>query len=226
MSGALTPQYPVTRALFLAASTAPLNLAATTPHRCGACGTNTDCVPAKAALSHNFSTWEDIRPDGPSRWLCGPCAWAYKTRPALNTPLVVTAHPTPAATRPQYSVIRSILSRPIPADTSLIVPVAGKRTLAPLARWGMLTFDNGTIPWTKNHATLLAAMTTLRDLGAHERSLPLMSAPSAMLAAHDPHEHPRIRALWRSLDPARQDSVLLGLLARLSRRDTPEGEPA
>lgn len=194
-----------------------LVLAGHETHRCGSCSRTTTCSPAKSVLSANFSTWEDISADGGRRWLCGPCAWTYKTRPGLHTPLIV--NDTPAAHRPTPSELRDLLNAPIPLNVSIIFPVNGKRTLAPLARWGMFTFDSGTIPWTSRHAKMMTAATALRDYGANEWALSQPSPPEIVFASTPVETHETIRELWRTTAPARQDATLLALIQRLSRKD-------
>lgn len=219
MSALKPPSITVSSALYNAHGTPHVfGALLPTPHRCGSCFTNTDCFPAKQVLSHNFSTWEDIAADGGNRWLCEPCAWIYKTRPGLNTPLLITAEPS--TQRPTPGLLRTTLDRPIPADTAIVIPLNGKRTITPLARWGLLTTDAGTRPWTSKDARMMHAATELRSThGVLERSMPSPSPPEAVFASTPPETHSRIRELWKVLEPARAESTLIALMMHLSRKD-------
>lgn len=202
-----------------AASGAPTVPAKSAPsrHLCGACHREVLSVPATDVLSKNFASWDAIRADGPARWLCNACAWVYKTRPGLRYPLMITRDP--AATQPTYTQLRQILSSPIPTTMSLIVPVSGNRTITPLAQWGRLTHDGGTILWTRRHANLLGIATELRVLGAWERSLLDPSPPWKVLEALPVDQHERVRSLWRDFTEARHNETLGALMLRLSRKD-------
>ena len=184
---------------------------------CGACGSTTECSPANRVLSTSFGTWDDIAACADGRWLCSDCSWAYKEPRLRRGALVVTT--APSATRPTPSQLRTVLSAPIAADTTVIVPVGGKRSLVPTARWGRITFDGGTIPWSSRHAHLMHTATRLREYGAHERSLTLPSPPSAVIDSLPVEQHSTVRRLWRDFDPARDDAALLPLMCRLSRKD-------
>ena len=199
-------------------ATAPFPTDTAPRHRCGSCHAVAPVTRAATVLSHGFSTWDDIAPDRGARWLCEHCAWAYKERIFRTRPAIITT--APSLTWATRSELRTALTRPIPADTAIIVPL-GNRSIGPTAQWGHLTTSFGTIPWTPNHHLYLALTARLRALGATEATLADTIPPPAVLNRTSPTDHQSIRRAWRELDPARNDPHLLSLLLTLTRTDTP-----
>ena len=210
--------YPVTEAVYQVEGKGdlgkPVDFDATA--NCGNCHRRTTVARAATVLTSRFGSWDDIVPDpNGGRWLCFPCAWCYRTPELRRTPVLVTQ--TPTVERPDATTLLSVLARPIPTDTTVIVPVNGKRIVAPRARWGSLTSDRGPTTWRGRHYQMLTAVNRLHDLGIWEKSLADPAPPWAALEALNTERHAEVRQLWALLKPARDDKTLLPLLQTLGR---------
>lgn len=209
---------PVTEALYRAEGKPSLDKAGASRDglRCGNCLRDTLTVPAGSVLTSRFGSWDDIAvgPDG-SRNLCLACAWAYRSVPLRRTVTLVTA--TPSYTHPGAAEVRALLAGPVPPDIALIVPLAGKRIVAPRARWGHVVTDAGPLTWSVSHQRLLKVALRLRAWGFRERGLAESAPPFETLVDIDIAQHDQVRADWAAFEAARADKTLLGLYLKLSR---------
>ena len=196
--------------------TKPVTFAPNGP--CGGCGViNVDTAPAVDVISANFGRWDDImvNPSDGARYLCPACAYCYSNVTLRRTPMLIQqgegAHPV---TMPEA---RNLLSRPLDARTALIVPLSGKKTLAPQARWGHVTFDGGTFHWARTHHEWLRAAAWLRGQGANETGLAEPSPPHVVLSRLDFEGHKAVYDAWRLLGPCREDRLMFALIVTLTR---------
>lgn len=189
-------------------------------HLCGNCRRRRSTAPAKKVLTSQFGSWGDIQQDSTGgRWLCLPCAWTYRSPDLRRRSTVV--HLDGTMNRPGIPALREILSAPIPADVAVIVPLSGKRIVAPRARWGQVVFDAGALQWRPRHKRLMHHATRLRELGFTETDLKADSPNHAVLTSLPVETHAEVRSMWREMHPLRDDKSLFPLFLLLSRKVTP-----
>lgn len=210
---------PVTEALYHAASKPPLGK--TLPFDsgfCGRCRRETDVADAAGVLSSRFGSWDDIAPDTGSkrRHLCLPCGWAYRAKQLQYHPTIIRRG-TGTLTHPKGTELRKALSGPIPPDTAIMVPVSGKKAVAPLAKWGTLTTDNGPIAWSKRHAQSVKQLMWLKALGISEMSLSEPAPPVYALNRADAEQWAQLQQSWSDLKPIRANKTLFPMLVKLTR---------
>lgn len=184
---------------------------------CGNCHQRRTTVPAHKILTSQFGTWEDITTatDG-KRWLCLPCSWTYREASLRRQTTLITAEGT--ATRLNTTETRSVLSGPIANNTALVIPVSGKKIVAPKAQWGHIATDRGVLYWTPRHAKTLQAAAKLRDMGFTEASLKEPSPPFGIIAQKPLDQHAIIRNLWGRVRTAQEDKALFPLILFASRK--------
>lgn len=192
---------------------------------CGNCKTPSKTAPASRILTSQFGSWDVIMEDPKGgRWLCEPCAWAYRSVPYRRSPAVVTVDGADdgAVSKVMWANradLVQMLSRPIPSTMALSIPLSGKKIVLPTARWGMVATDTRVMRWTsRNHHQLQAAL-ELRALGAGESALAEPSPPYFLLDKTELDQHARIKFLWDVLRPVREDKTMLPLFQNLSRKD-------
>lgn len=179
-------------------------------------------APAARVLSSQFGSWGDIAvdPSDPKggRWLCRACGWAYRCVALRHEPTVVTRGRE--VEHPPYSGLREQLSHgTVDPASAYIIPIGGKRVIAPRARWGTVTHDGGSSHWGPAQARLVAAADTLTRYGFGGKMLASPTPPHSVLMRIPTDEHPRVRRLWRHLDVARADKIMMPLYSRLCRKD-------
>lgn len=210
---------PVTEALYHAARKPPLGK--TLPFDsgfCGRCHRDTSVADAAGVLSQRFGSWDDIAPDRRSkrRHLCLPCGWAYRDKSLQYHPTIIR-HGQKRFQHPTGTQLRKALSGPIAADTAIMLPVSGKKAVAPLAQWGMLATDGGPITWERRHAQSVKQLLWLKSLGVPERALPDSAPPAYVLNRADAEQWERLQKAWSDLQPVRQDKTLFPMLVKLTR---------
>lgn len=192
---------------------------------CGNCDTPSRTAPARKVLTPQFGSWDSIveTPTG-GRWLCAPCAWAYRATPYRRAPAIITLEEDgkEVGGRVRWASkadLVQVLSRPIPSHMALSIPLSGKKMVLPVARWGMVSTDTKVFRWSaRNHRQLQAAL-ELRGMGVGEPALADPSPPYYLLDKTNPDLHPRIKELWASLKPVRDDKTMLPFIQNVSRKD-------
>lgn len=216
-----TARVPVTEALYRAEGKPVLDKAGEPREglSCGNCRARTTVVSAGSVLTSRFGSWDDIIVGAEGeRFLCLPCAWTYRSVPLRRSVTLVTTGPSLA--RPTGAQVRTLLQGPLPADVALIVPLSGKRIVAPRARWGQVAVDTGPFTWSASHARLLRLAVRLRGWGFGEKAMAESAPPFEILSRIRLDAHDDIRGAWREFEPARADKTMLGCYLRLSR-ETP-----
>lgn len=209
----------VTEAVYQAAGNPPVDrpVSFDGPRFCGNCRRTRPGAPAHKILTSQFGSWDHITADPHgARWLCTACAWSYRAADYRRRNTVVTA--AGSVNHPESAQLREMLTRPIPADTAIIVPVSTKKIVLPLAQWGMLATDAGCLSWRPRHHKATTAATRLRDLGCSEPELSASAPPFRVVSALSASERLEVAALWRSLASVRADKAAMGLIQNLSRR--------
>lgn len=224
-----TRRQPVCRSLYQCAGQPELTKSPpwSNDRTCGSCTVTGPAAPARSILGSRFGSWSAIAPDltHGGTWLCRPCAWAHLAVHLRRGITIAHADGTAHFDAPP-STARAHLTGPIPADVSIIVPIGGNRIVAPRARWGHVATDNDVLPWGRHHATALTMATTLRTtFGVSVKSLAARSIPLIVLSAIPPERHADLHRLWSAFDPVRRDTILLPLMQRLTRDDTPKEPP-
>lgn len=208
-----------TEALYQARGKPPLDKPVTfeTFHLCGNCLNRREAAPAHRILTSQFGSWDDVAqdPDG-GRWLCLPCASTYRAVDLRRRTSII--HQDATLERPDLSGLRAALDRPIGHTTAIIIPLSGKRIIAPRATWGRLVTDTCTLTWTARHKRLMGYGVALREMGFSEAALREDSPPFVVLGSIPPEEHERVRAMWREWRVIREDKTLLPLFLFLSRK--------
>lgn len=187
-------------------------------HFCGNCHETKSTAPAKKILTSQFGSWEDIAMDPRGgRWLCLPCAWAYRDLKLRRISTLIEdgamTHPTPTELR------TGVLTGPIPSTTAVVVPVSGKRIVLPKGTWGALTFDGGVMQWRPRDRRLLGVMSMFRAMDVGEKELMADIMPGRVLADTPHHRHTELSEQWTLLDPLRKDKVRAPLFLMLSREN-------
>lgn len=210
---------PVTEALYHAARK-PM-LGKTLPFDsgfCGRCHRHTSVADAAGVLSQRFGSWDDIDPDTRSkrRHLCLPCGWAYRDKTLQYHPTIIR-YGADAYQQPSGAELRSALSGPIASDMAILLPVSGKKAVAPLAQWGRLTTDGGPISWERRHAQAVKQLSELKGFNISEAALTDPAPPAYALNRATPHQWEWLQRRWNELKTVRQDKALFPMLVKMTR---------
>lgn len=172
-------------------------------------GTATPTVVSKTFTS--YDTWHTAR--GPL--LCAPCAWAYTHRPLRLRPLQITQKPQ--LLELDHSQVLASLSKPLPGDQALTVPLQpGRKHLLPDAAWGLVTVDNATLQWTPDCATRLEHVTSLRSLGFPAGRLSEPVPPFELLRRIPTAQWADVLDRWSALDPWRPATPWMALALKIT----------
>lgn len=192
------------------------------PGTCARCGTQTTALSrVTAAISKLFTAfdgWQDPTRPG----LCHPCAWSYRDPSLRRHALLITTSPTLVPCT-GAALAAELSTGPLTPDTALIVPLRpGRKHLLPEARWGAVTTDNATIPWTSTDSTRLAAMARLRDDGFGTRMLRQPAPAWQVLHTRPAEQWPRILADWAELEAWRHRPPWLELSLHATNASRPQ----
>jgi hypothetical protein len=192
---------------------------ATTPGTCARCHQATDHAALLTdVISDKWTGWQDYATgDRTPRW-CPPCAWGH-TEPTLrHLPwLITTDHGAPAT----LSTLHATLTRPLPADVALLIPLTRKKHLLPAARWGLITVDDLALPWRPADADRLTVLTALRAAGFTERALGAPAPRFEHLRTLTPTQQAQVLRTWALLDPWRAFPAYLQIALLATRKDRP-----
>lgn len=209
----------VTEALYQARGCPPLDkpVVFETQRTCGNCQRLRDTAPAKRVLTSQFGSWGDIIQDPKGgRWLCLPCASTYRATDVRRRTSIIRQHGSLECA--DLGTLRAMLSNPIPADVAVVVPLSGKRLIAPRAQWGTVITDTCLLKWSSRHKRLMDHAVTLREMGFTETGLRAPSPPFVVLSGLPVDQHAQVRSMWRDLKTVREDKTLLPFYLFLSRK--------
>jgi hypothetical protein len=134
---------------------------------CAVTGASGPVWAAAGVVSDNFGDWDrcpyrHCLPTGFS----DPVAWAFR-----NPAFVWQAHVLDPTGLRQVGPpdLYATLSGPIGADRAVILPISGKKHVAPFAVWGAVNTDNDTVTWRGSDVVRLATVARLRALGFGEQ---------------------------------------------------------
>lgn len=208
-----------TEALYQARGKPPLDkpVVFETFRLCGNCLSRKDVGKAHKILTSQFGSWDDVTqdPEG-GRWLCLACASTYRAQDLRRRTSVI--HQDGTLERPDLGGLRDVLSRPIPADVSVIIPLSGKKIIAPRAKWGQVVTDTCGLTWSARHKRLMGYGVALREMGFSEAALREESPPFVVLVDLPVEQHADVRHMWREFAVIRTDKTLLPLFLFLSRK--------
>lgn len=143
--------------------------------RCGLCGGEGRVWPMLGVVSKAFSLWSMVAvSDEGRRWVCAACGWALSDRSLRRMSWMADDEGWRALGDGDAGGL--LANGPLGAGTSMVVAVSGKKTVAPMARWGRVAWDGGVVAWDGGCARCLRAGLWLRasaglserDLGGHE----------------------------------------------------------
>lgn len=185
-------------------------------HLCGNCQRRRSAAPAGKILTAQFGSWQDVAVDPTGgRWLCLPCAWSYRAADLRRMTTEVSVEG--ASERLDTAALRERLSKPLSPNHALIVPLGGKKIVAPRAQWGMLASDHAVLAWSARHSRTLKTIMHLRELGFNEAGLSEPSPPYVVMVALDYAIHDEVKRLWSEVAWVREDKILKPLMWFASR---------
>lgn len=187
---------------------------------CGTCLQHTEVALAATIFTSTFGSWDTIRVDPATgnRHICLPCGWAWRAKELQYHPTIISRDGATFC-HPNGAQLRAALNGPIAADIAILLPITGKRAVAPHARWGTLTTDTGPFKWERRHARLVQALLTLKKRGLTEPTLKEDDLPQYVFDKVPADLWEDTYAQWRRIAPVRQDKPLFSALLKLSREN-------
>lgn len=210
---------PLSEALYHAANEPDLGKSvAFTEGFCGACGRRREVAAAAEVFTSTFGSWGAITPDPltGSRHVCLPCAWAYRAKELRHHPTIISCDGA-TYTHPSGSELRAALSRAIPSNVAILLPITGKKAVAPQGRWGMLTTDSGPLNWSRDLARHVRDLLWLKARKCSEPMLSEPAPPSGILDKLSPEDWTAMQEAWARTSTVRTDKTLYPALLKLSR---------
>lgn len=98
-----------------------------------------------------------------------------------------------------------------------MLPVSGKKAVAPLAQWGQLTTDGGPTAWDRRRAQAVKRLMWLKSLGIPEMALTDPAPPVYALNRTDADQWGQLQQTWRELKPDRANKATFPMLVKLTR---------
>lgn len=183
-------------------------------HLCSVCGKTQETLPAGSLLGQTFGSWQEVSQFNTTSNLCKKCAWAFKDKKLLRSPVLITYQSANYITWTELGLILS--ERSLNSEESVIAPVGGRKIVAPYATWGMVTADYGNLKWSSQYQKALKACFQLHKVGIRGSLLLEPSIPYKTLQQTDPRKHSAIQEMWEYLRFMREDKTLRMLFAKLS----------
>jgi len=196
------------------ASGSPVTIAPDGTGRCARCGTAGPVTRWRDVLSANFGDWDRLRWRDAGAF-CPCCAWAFTCKP-----LRIRAHVIEPGRMEQVTPagLLAVLSLPVSGSTLVVVPVAGKKHVAPWAPWGVVATDHEQLAWTADDAARLAVLAALRSAGFGEASLAEAAPRWPILRTLGADDRAAVIAAWPGLLPWRQRPSYLAVACRATRK--------
>jgi hypothetical protein len=186
--------------------------------QCARCGTAGPVTRWRDVLSANFGDWDRLRWRD-SGAFCPACAWAFGHKP-LRTRAHVIAPGRVTLAAP--GDLLAALSAPVGMPLLVVVPVAGKKHIAPWAPYGVVATDHEQLRWTGADAGRLAVLARLRGAGFGEAALGEPAPRWMILRNLDPAGRADAVTAWAALAPWRDRPAYLAVACRATR--TPKGQ--
>lgn len=156
-------------------------------------------------MSKNFTGYDGWhRPGRPGT--CAACSWAYTTTILRSAPHVIGPSTSLMVDAP---TVRDLLTvGGLSLSCAVIYPLRpGRKHLLPAARWGAVTIDDVTLPWSGADAARLRLVVQLREHGFSGPALQQPAPPYAQLRTITPDRWSEVLAAWEQLQPWRQAST-------------------
>lgn len=189
---------------------------------CARCRDIAPLIVLREVVSENFTGWEGL--DAAGAGVCVSCAWGYRDSRLRTRPVIVEAVGARWAS-PQ--ALLQVLSRPLPPDVTVTVPVSGKKHLLPDAQWGAVSCDAGVLVWHDGPAALVATVAALRAAGVRENEFagPVPPYRLVMERLSSTEETLDLLREWESLRPW-QAGPHLPVVLRITRAARPDATVA
>ncbi len=170
-------------------------------------------------VSDNFGDWDRCPfRHRPPLGFCSAAALAFRTPSLQYRPHVLDG----GFREVDAAELRGALSRPLPPDQVVTIPVSQHKHLLHFAPWGQVTTDGRSLAWGEAECHRLDVLAELRSLGFGEAVLALPAPPWPLLRRLDADEMRRPLSTWGDLDPWRADRAYL-TVALLATRKPKEG---
>lgn len=180
---------------------------------CARCGQVRPLSPTRTTVSKFFRGWDSWHdPNGSG--VCPACTWSYRSPLLRAVPHRI--HRDPAMLSPQSSQdLTELLTREGLSDAdAVVIPLhPARKHLLQLAQWGMVTTDQGTMPWTDDDAHRLMICHQLRHLGFTSRDLALPAPPWERLRSLPAETIGEVLSCWAALEPWRHCPQWLAIAA-------------
>lgn len=177
--------------------------------RCGEHGPTSTTLP----VSKTFTAYDEWRI--PVGGTCAACGWGYSTAELRQSAHIVTRDPSVRAA--SRSEVCDLLSKPVPADHAVVVPLRpGRKHLVPVAQWGTVTVDDVSLGWTVDDAKRLGVVQQLRVYGFSGPTLLSPAPPFTTLRRQPKQQWGDVLRAWAVLDPWRSARRYLDLATVLT----------
>ncbi len=164
-------------------------------HPCALCREpNKALYSVTDVISRNFTDWELFTPNVTG--LCESCAWSFTEETAKVTPILIFSNKARKATRRDLT---KYLSKPLPSNVALSLPVLHKKHILPRAQWGCVVSDKGAYSWGVDEATLFNSLLFLRNLGSNEGDLEKKAPPLNIVTKLNQEENVKLFDTWGSI---------------------------
>lgn len=175
---------------------------------CARCGTRGRLVATRSVVSKTFTSYEHwAAPAGGG--LCPACAWTY-TDPGLRAlPHLVTRTPATLAALGRRDVFAHLNTGALAPDAALSVPLRpGRQHVMAHARWGHLTTERTSFPWSARDALRLTVLAGLRERGFTPRMMAAPAPDFTILHALPKGGWALVIDGWKALAPWREEPSL------------------
>lgn len=191
-------------------------------YMCSVCGEVKETLPAGALMGMTFGSWQELSKHTTTSRLCKACAWAFKDKRLLRSPVWITRDTVEFLDWAELGI--RLTSEEVTSQVAVVAPHGGRKIVAPYARWGYVAADNGALQWAPAYRKALAVCHQLHKVGVRGSLLSLDSPPSQQVMAVEEPKQRVVYEMWEYLRFVREDKTLLGLFTKLSMNMSNEKE--
>lgn len=181
---------------------------------CSVCGQEGDTLPAGSMLGMTFGSWQEVSQHNTVSRLCRPCAWAFKDKTLLRSPIWIAGEEISVLDWTEAGV--RLARDEVTAEVSVILPFGGRKIIAPYARYGKVVTDGMTFHWSPRYRKAWLACIQLDKVGIRGSLLSSDHAPTQHLAHLNDSQRKAVHDMWNYLSFVREDKTLRGLFTKLS----------
>lgn len=172
---------------------------------CARCGTSGAHARVKAVVSDKFTGW-DAYTDAEDPLWCVACTWGHTDSALRTRPWVVGGGRAVAL---DSEALAEELTRPVPENVAVIVPVARQKHLLGFAEWGRVTTDDRVLQWKSEEVHCFDRLVSLRSSGFPEKALFEPVPRFERLARLGPGHMVSVVKAWERLSGWRRDPAYL-----------------